>query len=417
MTMAMATESAALRVNLERLRGDIEALAEIGRASSGGLYRSVFSPAFEAARNWLRHRMTDAGLAAKSDAAGNLIGRLGGPGAAVMAGSHIDTVPDGGPLDGALGVLAGLECLRVIAEAGAPLDHALEVAAFADEEGHYIGCLGSRAMAGLLSADEVDEARDFGGHALAEAMRDVGLDPARVTEARRPEQEIAAYVELHIEQGPVLEAREIPIGVVDAIVGIVQRDLRFIGEPDHAGTTPMDLRKDAFMGAAEFAARARELVLGMGSEHARLTFGIVEAKPQVANIVPYETRLRQELRDVTAERLEALASETEILAAGIAERYGLGLEVEEVFRTAPERMSPRVQGRIAEACEGLGLERLVMPSGASHDAQILARVTDAGMIFVPSKGGRSHRPDEWTEWPALEHGANVLLHTLLRLAA
>lgn len=413
--MAMTPESRALRVNLGRLRADIEALAEIGLKPSGGLNRSVFSPAFEEARSWLRHRMADAGLAAESDHAGNLVGRLGGAGPAVMAGSHIDTVPDGGPLDGALGVLAALECLRVIAEAGLPLSHPLEVAAFADEEGHYIGCLGSRAMAGSLSAEEVRDARDFDGKALAEAMRDVGLDPERVAEARRAQGGIAAYLELHIEQGPVLEAKGIPIGIVEGIVGIVQRDVRFIGEPDHAGTTPMDLRKDAFMGAAEFATRARELVLELGSEHARLTFGIVEAKPQVANIVPYSARLRQELRDVTNERLEVLARETEILAAAIAERYRLGLEVDEVFRTSPAHMSAAVQGRIAEACEELGLEHLVMPSGASHDAQVMARITAAGMIFVPSRGGRSHRPDEWTEWPALEAGANVLLQTLLSL--
>jgi N-carbamoyl-L-amino-acid hydrolase len=404
-----------LRIDLARLRGDIEELARIGRADSGGLMRAAFSPAFEEARAWLTKRMADTGLEVRGDAAGNVIGRLGTGSQSVLSGSHIDAVPDGGPLDGALGVLAALECARAIAEAGLDLPRAFEAIAFADEEGRFIGCLGSRAMTGGLSADDVGAAADFEGNSLADALRSVGLDPERVGEAARPADEIAAYVELHIEQGPVLEHAGIPIGVVEAIVGLVQDDLCFQGEPDHAGTTPMDLRKDAFMGAAIYAGRARELVLAEGSEHARLTFGIVETKPQAANIVPYEARLRQEIRDVSPEVLDRLVNGTRSLAEEVAAEHRLDFSAEGVFRNEPARMAPEIQDVIRQASAGLGLSFQDMPSGAGHDAQLFAPLVPTGMIFVPSKGGRSHRPDEWTDWPALENGANVLLHTLVRL--
>lgn len=405
------------RIDPGRLRADIEALAAIGRADSGGLRRAAFSAPYEEARAWLLGRMEEAGLAARSDAAGNVIGRLGEGPRSVLSGSHIDTVPDGGPLDGAFGVLAALECARTIAAAGLAPGRALEVAAFADEEGRFIGCLGSRAMAGALAVDEVRAAADFDGNALGEAMRAAGFDPDRIGEAARSRDEIEAYVELHIEQGPVLEHKAIPIGVVEAIVGQAQFDLRFLGEADHAGTTPMELRKDAFMGAAVYAARAREFVLAEGSEHARLTFGIVESKPQSANIVPFEARMRQELRDVEAATLERLLAGTRALAAAVAAEFRLGLEIEPVFHNRPAAMSARVQGAVRDACRALGLASHDMPSGAGHDAQVMATIADAGMIFVPSRGGRSHRPDEWTDWPALEAGANVLLYTLLGLLA
>ncbi len=408
-----------LKIDLARLREDIEALARIGRVGTGGLMRAAFSPAFDEARAWLAGRMTAAGLDVRTDAAGNVIGRLGSGARCVVSGSHIDAVPDGGPLDGAYGVLAALECARVIAGAGAGLEfeRAFEAVAFADEEGHFIGCLGSRAMTGELTAEAVLAAEDFSGITLAEAMRASGLDPERVGEAARPADEIAAYVELHIEQGPVLEHRGVPIGVVEAIVGLVHTDLCFLGEADHAGTTPMDLRKDAFMGAAAYAIRARELVLAEGSPHARLTFGIVETKPQSANIVPYEARLRQEVRDVAPEALERLLRGTGELAQEVAAEHGLGLTVDEIFRNEPADMAPEIRAAIRAAAADLGLASLDMPSGAGHDAQLFAPKVPTGMIFVPSRGGRSHRPDEWTDWPALEQGANVLLQTVLGLLA
>jgi N-carbamoyl-L-amino-acid hydrolase len=406
----------ALWIDIGRLRQDIEGLAAIGKDPTGGISRPAWSPAHEDARAWLLGRLREAGLATRVDPAGNVFGRLGEGTPVVMTGSHIDTVPRGGPLDGALGVLAGLECLRTVAAAAGRPRRALEVAAFTDEEGRFYGFFGSRAMTGSLDRVLAERLTDPTGLALPEAMRRAGFDLARTPEAPRDPREIAAYVELHIEQGPWLEAEGVPIGVVEGIVGIRRFRLTFVGQPDHAGTTPMDQRRDAFLTAAEYATKSRELVVRGGQGRAVTTIGVVEVRPGVPNIVPERAALLQELRDPDPAVLERLASRTLQAARRVARRRGLVLEVEHLMRAEPVRMSPRVQAAIEAAAAGLGLPTRRMPSGAGHDAQVLAAVTDAGMLFVPSQGGRSHRPDEWTDWPAIERGANVLLGTLLRLA-
>ena len=404
------------RIDLARLRGDIEALAAIGQDPAGGISRPAWSPAHEEGRGWLLGRLREAGLAARVDAAGNVLGRLGEATPVVMTGSHIDTVPRGGPLDGALGVLAGLECLRTVRAAGVRLSRALEVAAFTDEEGRFYGFFGSRALTGSLDQALAARLSDPTGLALPEAMRRAGFDLERASEARRPAGDIAAYVELHIEQGPWLEAEDLPIGVVEGIVGIRRFRLTFVGQPDHAGTTPMDRRRDAFFTAAEYATKSRGLVVRGGAGRAVTTIGVVDVRPGVPNIVPERAALLQELRDPDPVVLDRLAARTLQAARRVARARGVVLEVEHLMRAEPVRMSPRIQAEIEAAARELGLPTRRMPSGAGHDAQVLAAVTDAGMLFVPSQGGRSHRPDEWTDWAALERGANVLLATLLRLA-
>jgi N-carbamoyl-L-amino-acid hydrolase len=405
-----------LRIDLGRLRRDIEALAAIGRDPTGGLSRPAWSPAHEEARAWLLGQLRAAGLDARVDPAGNVFGRLGEGTPVVLTGSHIDTVPRGGPLDGALGVLAGLECLRTVAASGARPARALEVAAFTDEEGRFYGFFGSRALTGSLDRTLAERLADPSGLALREAMRRAGFDLGRAPEARRDPGEIAAYVELHIEQGPWLEAEDVPIGIVEGIVGIRRFRLTFVGQPDHAGTTPMDRRKDAFLTAAEYATKSRELVVRGGQGRAVTTIGVVDVRPGVPNIVPERAALLQELRDPDPALLERLATRTLQAARRVARQRGLVLEVAHLMRAEPVRMSPRIQEAIEATAAALGLPTRRMPSGAGHDAQVLAGVTDAGMVFVPSQGGRSHRPDEWTDWPAIERGANVLLGTLLRLA-
>ena len=404
------------RIDLARLRGDIEALAAIGQDPAGGISRPAWSPAHEEGRGWLLGRLREAGLAARVDAAGNVLGRLGEAMPVVMTGSHIDTVPRGGPLDGALGVLAGLECLRTVRAAGVRLSRALEVAAFTDEEGRFYGFFGSRALTGGLDQALAARLSDPTGLALPEAMRRAGFDLERASEARRPAGDIAAYVELHIEQGPWLEAEDLPIGVVEGIVGIRRFRLTFVGQPDHAGTTPMDRRRDAFFTAAEYATKSRDLVVRGGAGRAVTTIGVVDVRPGVPNIVPERAALLQELRDPDPVVLDRLAARTLQAARRVARARGVVLEVEHLMRAEPVRMSPRIQAEIEAAARELDLPTRRMPSGAGHDAQVLAAVTDAGMLFVPSQGGRSHRPDEWTDWAALERGANVLLATLLRLA-
>ncbi len=244
-------------INRNRLLDDIATLAEFGAHDGGGITRRAYSPAYVEARDWLAHRMEDAGLAVRCDAVGNLIGRLGpGAGPAVLSGSHIDTVPGGGRLDGAYGVLAALECARTIHATKTGLAQALEVVAFVEEEGAFLNLLGSRAMAGEVTASEIEGAHGEDGTGLCDAMVRAGHDPARFAEAQRAPGEIAAYLELHIEQGPVLEAEALQIGIVEGIVAILGLDYDFTGEPGHAGTTPMTLRRDALKGAAAFISRA-----------------------------------------------------------------------------------------------------------------------------------------------------------------
>ncbi|MFQ5994125.1 MAG: Zn-dependent hydrolase [Acidiferrobacterales bacterium] len=406
-----------LRTNGARLRADIQELACIGRTPEGALTRHAFSPAYEQARKWLKDRMHEAGMTVRDDAVGNIIGRIGHDDAAcVMAGSHIDTVTDGGPLDGALGVLAALEVARVIREVSIEIPLAFECVAFIEEEGRYLGRLGSKAMTGELDLASVENAIDPTGYKLTAAMRSVGFNPSRISQARRSADSISAYVELHIEQGPVLEQVGVPIGIVGAMVGINHTRVTFYGEPDHAGTTPMDLRKDAFAGAAEYAYLARRLVLDEGTQgEARITFGVVDLKPQVANVIPYQVLLLQEVRDVSDAVIARLTARASDIANEVAAKHRLKVRHEPVGKNRAVTMSGRVRNVIRESAAALGLETHDMTSGAAHDAQIMAQIVPGGMIFVPSARGRSHRRDEWTDWGYLEQGANVLLHTVLRL--
>jgi N-carbamoyl-L-amino-acid hydrolase len=360
--------------------------------------------------------MKEAGLATRVDQAGNTFGRLGDGSPTVMTGSHIDTVPQGGHLDGALGVLAGLECLHTIRDARITTRLPLTVAAWSDEEGRYASLFGSRAFTGKLDPKLIADFRAADGERLVDAMARAGFDARQAPKAACDPRTVSAYVELHIEQGPHLEAARIPIGVVEGIVGIRRNRLTFIGEPDHAGTTPMARRKDAFLGAAEYALRAREHVVGKGSGRSVTNFGRIELEPGVSNIVPARALLLQEIRELDPRVLARLDRECLAHARAIARRRGLRVSVEPSSRTEPARCAPRVLAAVERATSALKLSYRRMPSGAGHDAQNLATITQAGMLFIPSKGGRSHRPDEMSDWKAIERGGNVLLRTLLDLA-
>ncbi len=404
-----------LKISLPRLKHDLEGLARFGGTPEGGVTRPAWSPAHEGARAWLLAQMKDAGLATHVDPAGNIFGSLGNGALAVLVGSHIDSVPDGGRFDGALGVLAALECARTIREAGVTLKRQLTVAAWSDEEGRYHSLFGSKAFTGKLEAAKIPQMRASDGERLVDAMARVGFNALDAPKAAAELGSVAAYVELHIEQGPHLEAKRIPIGVVEGIVGIRRNRLVFQGESDHAGTTPMARRKDAFLAAAEYALRARELVVKKGSGRSVTNFGVVEVKPGVTNIVPALATLVHEIRELEPKVLARLDRECAALAKQIAKRRGLSVSIERTSRNEPARLAPEVQRAIEGAANTLKLRTMRMQSGAGHDAQNLARVTRAGMIFIPSKGGKSHRPDEASDLPAIERGANVLLHTLLTL--
>jgi N-carbamoyl-L-amino-acid hydrolase len=248
-------------------------------------------------------------------------------------------------------------------------------------------------------------------------MRRAGFDARRAPEAAAPRGSVAAYVELHIEQGPRLEEAGIPIGVVEAIVGVRRARIVFHGQADHAGTTPMARRRDAFLGAADYALKARELVVAGGGARAVTNVGVVQVHPGASNIVPGRAELVHEMRDPDPGVLDRLARECDALARDVAAARGLIVEIRPMSATTPAPCAPRVQEAIEAVCATLGLASRRLYSAAGHDAQNLAGVADAGMIFIPSRGGRSHRVDEMSDWDAIERGANVLLHTLLRLAA
>jgi beta-ureidopropionase / N-carbamoyl-L-amino-acid hydrolase len=404
-------------ISLPRLRQHIEALARFGALPGGGVTRPCWSPQHEEARAWLLARMKDTGLETRVDAAGNIFGRLGSGEAAVYTGSHIDTVPEGGILDGALGVLAGLECLQTIRESGAPHRLPLVLAAWSDEEGRYGSLFGSRAFIGRLDPTQVVEFAAVDGERLVEAMARAGFDASRAHTAAVDASTVAAYVELHIEQGPRLEAKRIPIGIVTAIVGIRRRRLTFIGQADHAGATPMPRRRDAFLAAAEYSLRARDLIVTRGSRDSVTNVGVVHVHPCVSNIVPARAELVHEMREPDPKVLERLDRDCNRLATRIARRRRLRVEVTPLSQTLPAPCAPRVQAAIARACRDLGLGTRRLHSAAGHDAQNLALITEAGMLFIPSIGGRSHRVDEMSDWRDIERGANVLLRTLLTLAA
>jgi N-carbamoyl-L-amino-acid hydrolase len=411
-----------LSVSSARLQSRITALARFGGLPGGGVTRSCWSPAHEEARAWLIGEIKTAGLTPWVDAAGNVFGGLGmtaidAKRPAVLTGSHIDTVPEGGILDGALGVLAGLECLQAIREGGATPRKPLAVVAWSDEEGRYGSLFGSRAFCGRLDAAAIPTMAAVDGERLVDAMQRAGFDPFRAPEAQAPAGAVDAYVELHIEQGPRLDESGVPIGVVEAIVGVRRSRVVFHGQADHAGTTPMERRRDAFLAAADYALKARDLVVTRGGPRAVTNFGVVHVHPGASNIVPGRAELVHEMRDPDPAVLERLARDCAELAQEVARARSITVELRPMSATTPAPCAPRVQSAIEAACGQLSLEWRRLYSAAGHDAQNLAGVTDSGMLFIPSRGGRSHRVDEMSDADAIERGANVLLHTLLRLAA
>ena len=408
-----------LAINMPRLRQDVLDLGQVGRDSELGLNRRAFTDADRQGRDWFRQRLAVAGLDLFQDGAANLHGRLDfdGKRPAVVIGSHLDTVPGGGPLDGALGVLVGLEVLRTVKEAGIELRFPLEVIDFSDEEGRFGGMFGSQAMAGQLTPERIQGARDLEGITLIDAMAAWGLDANEALSARRDPASIHAFLELHIEQGPVLDRKRISIGVVEAITGLFKWEVRLKGQPNHAGTTPMDMRIDAFQGLAEFGGEVNRILEEHGGPNSRATIGRVELKPGAANTIPGQAIFSFEVRDTDDRVLKNLSDASRRTLSSIARRRDLMFEFDVLSEITPTRCDPGLLELIATEAETVGLEYLRMPSGAAHDTQSMSAVARTGMIFVPSIEGRSHSSGEWTNWEDIEAGANLMLRSVLALAA
>lgn len=406
-----------LRINPARLKDDFDTLAAIGATDAGGVNRPALGEAHLAGRAWFRQRILEAGLEFRSDGAGNHSGVLScsQPDAAtLLLGSHLDSVLDGGRFDGALGVLAGLEVLRTVKEAGLALPVNLEAIDFTDEEGTLYGLLGSMSMAGKLTAQELQNPRG-GRQQLLEGLQRAGLSEDGLLNARREPQKLAGYLELHIEQGPRLIKARAQVGVVTGIVGIASYRLTFTGRADHAGTTPLPDRLDAAQGASAFTLIVRQTVLDEFPACVA-NVGQLRLEPGAFNIVPARAVLGLEFRAADVPTFERLGTALLAHAQAAAQRFGLGLEIEFLGKHHPAPISDRSQQAILQAAETLGLVHLSLPSGAGHDGQSLAELCPVGMIFVPSVGGASHSPREFTDWQDCVNGTNVLLLAALRLA-
>jgi hydantoinase/carbamoylase family amidase len=400
-------------ISPQRLRQRMEHLGTIGRGGSGGISRSPFSPAHVEAVRLVAQMMHEAGLDPGVDEFGNLIGQgAGGDEPILLAGSHLDTVPDGGMFDGALGVVAAVEVAQTLRDAGRRLRHRLGAIAFADEEGHAfdVGTLSSRALVGEIPRSRFATLRDRNGQSLDEYLRARahGLPPARVPER------VGAYVELHVEQGPVLERMGRVAAAVDSITGILRTTVTFEGRAGHAGTTPMTGRADALVGAAELVVAVRELAL-QHKDRAVGTVGRLSVYPGATNVIPGRVDLSVEVRSPDEDELDDLRVAVEQRSQTIAGQQGLRVMVGSWDRSPPVPMDPGVRDAVVQALQACGQPAVTLPSWAGHDAGVLARYVPAGMIFVASTTGLSHSPREHTPWETAAMGAQVLLETLVIL--
>ena len=401
------------RVNGARVNTHLTGLSQFGTNPQGGVSRVAFSQPDIDGRAFAKDLMRQAGLEASIDTVGNIIGTRAGTRAGappLLFGSHIDSVPEGGNYDGDVGSMGAIEVAHTLAERGYKNRHPLHVVIWCDEES---GLTGSRGYIGDLPADELRRpGRD--GITLAEKIRRIGGDPARIPEARHGPGTIAGYVELHIEQGGILDERGINIGIVEGIVGIHHYDVTLRGFANHAGTTPMDRRRNALLAAAELTLAVDRVVKSVPGRQVG-TVGRMLVKPGAPNVIPGQVDLTVELRDLSTEKIERLWTQIHNEALASAKKYDVTLEYTLQHVNPPALSTPAVRTVIADAVQGLGLSSQVMPSGAGHDAQDLARIGPMGMIFVPSVKGISHSPLELTRPDDVTNGANVLLQTILRL--
>jgi len=363
--------------------------------------------------------MKDAGLAVRRDAVGNVWGRLEGSagGKAVVTGSHLDTVRRGGRLDGALGIAAGLTAVETLAKSRGKPKRPLEVVAICEEEGSRFNTnfWGSRAIVGAIQPGEPDAVVDSNGITIAQAMREHGLDPARIPSAARDD--IDTFVELHIEQGAVLESARAQLAVVSAIAGTAHLEIIVTGRPDHAGTTPMDLRHDALVGAATMVQAVESIAAALGRP-AVATVGKLRVEPDQINVVPGRVVFTVDVRHADLRARRALEERIRSLSSTIAAERGLDIATRVLQERPPVPMHPEVRALLERAAADAGVSPppLSLVSGAGHDAQILAARCRVGMLFVPSLGGRSHCPEESTKPADLAMGTTVLARALEMLA-
>ncbi|WP_075351859.1 Zn-dependent hydrolase [Algoriphagus marinus] len=410
----LAQTNPELRVNTNRLNNSLEMLSTYGKNSNGGSDRVAFSSHDIAARVYVMELMRNAGLEVSVDFAGNIIGHRAGTDPSlkpIAFGSHIDEVPNGGDYDGPVGSMSTIEVMQTLSENNILTAHPLEAIIFTNEEG---GVVGSRAIVGELN-DKALQVITNAGITQYEGIKLLGGNPDRVAEMARKKGDLAAFLELHIEQGGNLDREKIQIGVVEGIVAIEWWQFTFKGMANHAGTTPMNMRKDALLPAAEFILAANKIVKSY--EGAQVgTVGKIEAFPGAGNVIPGEVKLNLEMRDLSSEKIWKIYREIEAKAKSLASEAGVEVSItHQEVASKPALADEGIRKIIGDQAKKMGFSTLSLPSGAGHDAQEMARIAPMGMIFIPSKNGISHAPSEYSAPEDIANGANVLLHTILQL--
>jgi beta-ureidopropionase / N-carbamoyl-L-amino-acid hydrolase len=404
-----------LRVNGARISEHLNALAEFGKNPQGGVSRLAYSEADRRGREYVFGLMQQAKLDVSIDDAANIIGRRAASNnddslRPILFGSHIDSVPEGGNYDGVVGSLGAIEVAQTLAENNITTRHPLEVVIFQNEEG---GLIGSRAMNGELTEKELDLV-SRSGKTIREGINFIGGDTTKLSGVKRTKGSIAAYLELHIEQGGILEAEKIDIGVVEGIVGINWWDVTIEGFANHAGTTPMNNRRDALLAAARFIETVNRVVTSIPGRQVG-TVGRIQALPGAPNVIPGKVVLSLELRDLDAAKIQMLFEKIKTAAGTIAQASKVTFDFKEINVNIPAPTDARIRSLIDQSAKELGLSTKQMPSGAGHDAQDMARLAPVGMIFVPSIGGISHSPKEFSRPQDITNGANVLLGAVMKV--
>jgi N-carbamoyl-L-amino-acid hydrolase len=420
--VAAGLSAAGPLIEAPALQAQLNTLSVFGRPSGGtfadGVSRIGYSDADIAGRKYIVELMRQAGAAVRVDAAGNIFAQRAGSEPSlppVLFGSHIDSVPNGGNFDGDLGSLASVNVLRVLNAARIQTRRPLTVVVWACEEATFAGASlnGSRAAAGQLLPGELESMS--GQLVKAEAFRRIGGDPSRIDNARIKPGAYHAYVELHIEQGGILARNKVPVGVVDGIVSIDRYDVVVTGVANHAGTTPMADRQDALIAAAQMTLAVREIVLGETGAQVG-TVGHLDVTPNASNVIPGMVKMSVELRDLSSAKLDRMAEKIRARSVAIAAGTRTQIRMTRSVHNESAKAAPEVQRAIESAAGKLRLDTQHLPSGAGHDAQMMATLMPMGMIFVPSAEGISHSPKEFTSWQDCANGANVLLETILQLA-
>ncbi|GKX52069.1 Zn-dependent hydrolase [Budvicia aquatica] len=404
-----------IHANTDRIQQHIEHIAAFTATPGQGTTRMSYSPQGKQAREYIKAQMQAAGLMVREDAIGNIFGKLAGKDASlpcVMIGSHFDSVPNGGAFDGPAGVVMGLEIATLFHEHKLTPHYPLEIVALVEEEGASFGrgLLASCAIAGKVTLDELNTLCDSQGVSAATRMTEAGFNPEAVNSVIRTPQSIKAFIELHIEQGPVLEQSGTDIGLVDTIVGITQLVVTVTGKAGHAGTTPMDSRQDALVATSKMIAQIGDFARQAG-EATVATVGKLQVFPNGANVIPNKVVFTVDIRSKSGDKLNQVIEQTkQCIQQNSVE--GIICHIEQPLYVQPTPLNAAIHQKLQKHSDQLGLSSRTMVSGAGHDAMIFAGICDVGLVFVPSRDGLSHHPDEWTDYEQIQKGVDVIFHTV-----